>query len=80
MVVLNVSCPNVKWTAGLGKDGISDIVMAVKSERDEMHAAGKFGPPSERPGGRAPPLLLKLSPDMNAVRVLGATFRDRAIS
>ena len=65
VVVLNVSCPNVKWTAGLGKDAISDIVMAVKSERDEMHAEGKFGP--GRPGDRAPPLLLKLSPDMSAV-------------
>lgn len=55
-LVLNVSCPNVKWTAALSQDGdaMSDLVGRVKEARDALNV------------DRKPALLLKLGPDMDA--------------
>lgn len=53
-VVLNVSCPNVKWTKGMSKDshGMDSLVRAVTAARNDLGCL---------PG---PALLIKLGPDM----------------
>jgi len=50
-IVLNVSCPNVKWTSKMSSNDVQDIVMKVKHARDAL--------------SNQPPLLLKLGPDMS---------------
>mmetsp|Transcript_33268 Transcript_33268/g.87982 ORF Transcript_33268/g.87982 Transcript_33268/m.87982 type:complete len:407 (+) Transcript_33268:52-1272(+) len=54
-VVLNVSCPNVKWTDGMSKDahGMESLVRAVTAARNDL---GRL------PG---PALFIKLGPDMD---------------
>lgn len=49
-IVLNVSCPNVKWTSKMSHNDVQSIVMEVKKTRDAL--------PNN------PPFLLKLGPDM----------------
>lgn len=51
-IVLNISCPNVKWTSKMESSEIEKILYAVKAERDLLPSF--------------PPLLLKLGPDMSA--------------
>lgn len=52
-IVLNISCPNVKWTKGLSKDmdEMKLLIQKVKEERNKL----KYHKP----------LLLKLAPDMD---------------
>jgi len=59
LVVLNVSCPNVKWTSTLGQgkgESIRQIIEAVQAELKLI----------AQKQGTAPALLLKLGPDMDA--------------
>ena len=71
IIVLNVSCPNVKWTKDLKGDIIKEIVSAVMEERDKVFASSSHssngGDGDQEDGSLSstrPPLLLKLSPDM----------------
>lgn len=70
LIVINVSCPNVKWTKNLGKgnasqskknhyrdDTISKLVKAVIDERNKLVV--------HQESEKKPSVLMKLSPDMN---------------
>jgi dihydroorotate dehydrogenase len=52
-VVINVSCPNVAWTAQFKNSGggLKDLIMAAKQERDRS--------------AKGTPLLIKVGPDMS---------------